>query len=234
VPETSTSVTDSLKAGNRVVAIGIAAIVLVLVAAALFLFLNLPDANAFNSKVEQLFVDNNDLTSGAEIKLLEILAQSGTSFAQVLQSYRFVIFVLLAFSTALLIAALVFLVTIIALNRRISTIQKSGIQVASMLISRESRAVYINDLEFQLTEAAMETIAVLAEARLDDEVLTGAQIEAVISGRSESDCDEAAGATRIKRLRDTLGNQLVSELLVKTIARRGYVLAVAKDAIRMI
>ena len=234
MPETSTSVTDSLKAGNRVVALGIAAIVLVLVAAALFLFLNLPDANAFNSKVEQLFVDNNDLTSGAEIKLLEILAQSGTSFAEVLQSYRFVIFVLLAFSTALLIAALVFLVTIIALNRRISTIQKSGIQVASMLISREARAVYINDLEFQLTEAAMETIAVLAEARLDDEVLTGAQIESVISGRNEADCDEAAGATRIKRLRDTLGNQLVSELLVKTIARRGYVLAVAKDAIRMI
>jgi len=234
VPETSTSATDSLKAGNRVVAIGITAIVLVLVAAALFLFLNLPDANEFNRKVEQLFVDNNDLTSGAEIKLLEILAQSGTSFAQVLQSYRFVIFVLLAFSTALLIAALVFLVTIIALNRRISTIQKSGIQVASMLISREARAVYINDLEFQLTEAAMETIAVLAEARLDDEVLTGAQIEAVISGRNEADCDEAAGATRIKRLRDTLGNQMVSELLVKTIARRGYVLAVAKDAIRMI
>ena len=234
MPETSTSVTDSLKAGNRVVAIGIAAIVLVLAAAALFLFLNLPDANAFNSKVEQLFVDNNDLTSGAEIKLLEILAQSGTSFAEVLQSYRFVIFVLLAFATALLIATLVFLVTIIALNRRISTIQKSGIQVASMLISRESRAVYINDLEFQLTDAAMETIAVLAEARLDDEVLTGAQIEAVISGRNEADCDEAAGATRIKRLRDTLGNQLVSELLVKTIARRGYVLAVAKDAIKMI
>lgn len=234
MPETSTSVTDSLKAGNRVVAVGIAAIVLVLVGAALFLFLNLPDADEFNRRVEQLFVDNNDLTSGAEIKLLEILAQSGTSFAEVLQSYRFVIFVLLAFSTALLIAALVFLVTIIALNRRISTIQKSGIQVASMLISREARAVYINDLEFQLTEAALETLSVLAEARLDDEVLTGVQIEAMISGRSEADCEEAAGATRIKRLRDALGNQLVSELLVKTVARRGYVLAVAKDAIRMI
>ena len=54
------------------------------------------------------------------------------------------------------------------------------------------------------------------------------------SGRSEADCDEAAGATRVKRLRDTLGNQLVSELLVKTIARRGYVLAVGKETIRMI
>jgi DNA-binding winged helix-turn-helix (wHTH) protein len=233
VPQTTSSVTDSLRAGNRVVGFGIAAIVLILFAAAVLLFLNLPDANAFNARVEKLFVEN-DLTTGAEIKLLEILAQSGTSFSEVLASYRSVIFVLLVFATALLIASLVFLVTIIALNRRISTIQRAGIQVASMLISREARAVYINDMEFQLTEAALETLAVLAEARMDDDVLTGAQIEAVISGRSEADCDEAAGATRVKRLRDALGNQLVSELLVKTIARRGYVLAVSKDALRMI
>ena len=37
-----------------------------------------------------------------------------------------------------------------------------------------------------------------------------------------------------RRLRDTLGNQLVSELLVKTVARRGYMLAVGKDVIKMI
>jgi DNA-binding winged helix-turn-helix (wHTH) protein len=234
VPEPTSSVTESLKAGNRVVAFGIAAIVLILLGAALFLFLNLPDANAFNAKVTQIFVENDDLNTGAEIKLLEILAQSGTSFSEVLTSYRSVIFVLLIFSTALLIASLVFLVMIIALNRRISAIQRSGIQVSSLMISREARAVYINDLEFALTEAALETLSVLAEARMDDEVLTGAQIEAVISGRNEVDCDEAAGATRVKRLRDTLGNQLVSELLVKTIARRGYVLAVGKDTIRMI
>ncbi len=233
VPEISTSATDSLRAGNRVVGFGIAAIVVILLLATVVLFLNLPDANAFNARVEQLFLDNDDLKAGAELKLLEILAQSGTSYAEIFVTYRAVIFVLLVFSTALLIATLVFLVTIIALNRRISAIQRSGIQVASMLISREGRAVYINDLEFALTEAALETLAVLAEARMDDEVLTGAQIEAVISGRNEADCDEAAGATRIKRLRDTLGNQLVSELLVKTVARRGYVLAVGKDVIKM-
>ena len=227
------SATDSLRAGNRVVAGGIAAIVLILLGAAVFLFLNLPDANAFNARVERLFVEN-DLRTGAEIKLLEILAQSGTSFSEVLQSYRSVIFVLLVFATALLLSALIFLVTIIALNRRISAIQRSGIQVSSILISREARAVYINDMEYALTEAAIETLSVLAEARMDDEVLTGAQIEGVISGRNAVDCDEAAGATRVKRLRDALGNQLVSELLVKTIARRGYMLAVGKDTIRMI
>jgi hypothetical protein len=193
VPPITSSASDSLRAGNRVVAFGIAAIVVILLGAAVFLFMNLPDANAFNAKVERLFVENDNLTTGAEIKLLEILAQSGTSFSEVLVSYRSVIFVLLVFSTALLIASLVFLVTIIALNRRISAIQRSGIQVASMLISREGRAVYINDMEFALTEAALETLAVLAEARMDDEVLTGAQIEAVISGRNEVDCD--AGET---------------------------------------
>ncbi len=234
MPEPTSFATDALKAGNRVVAGGIAAIVLILLGAAVFLFLNLPDANAFNTRVERLFVENNDLRTGAEIKLLEILAQSGTSFSEVLISYRSVIFVLLVFATALMVAALVFLVTIIALNRRISAIQRSGIQVSSILISREARAVYINDMEFALTEAAIETLSVLAEARMDDEVLTGAQIEGVISGRNAADCDEAAGATRVKRLRDSLGNQMVSELLVKTVARRGYMLAVGKDTIKMI
>ena len=233
MPESTFSASDSLRAGNRVVAGGIAAIVLLLLAAVVFLFLTLPDGNAFNARVERIFVETGGLTSGAEIKLLEILAQSGTSFSEVLTSYRMVIFVLLVFATALLLAALVFLVTIITLNRRISAIQRSGIQVSSLVISREQRAVTINDMEFSLTEAALETLSVLAEARMDDEVLNGAQIEGVISGRDAVDCDEAAGATRIKRLRDTLGNQMVSELLVKTIARRGYMLAVGKDAIRM-
>ncbi len=233
MPETTSSASDRLRAGNRVVAGGIAAIVLILLAAVLFLFLTLPDGNAFNARVERIFVETGGLTSAAEIKLLEILAQSGTSFSEVLASYRMVIFVLLVFATALLLAALVFLVTIITLNRRISAIQRSGIQVSSLLINRQQRAVYINDMEFALTEAAIETLSVLAEARMDDDVLTGAQIEGVISGRDAADCDEAAGATRIKRLRDALGNQLVSELLVKTITRRGYLLAVGKDAIRM-
>ena len=232
--ENTTSATEGLRAGNRVVGYGIAAIVVILLGAAVLLFVNLPDANAFNTRVERLFVENDDLRAGAEVKLLEILAQSGTAFSGVLSSYRTMIFVLLVFATALMVAALVFLVTIIALNRRITAIQRSGIQVSSILISREARAVYINDMEFALTEAALETLSVLAEARMDDDVLTGAQIEAVISGRNAADCDEAAGATRVKRLRDALGNQLVTELLVKTIARRGYVLAVGKDVIRMI
>lgn len=234
MPAPISFVTETLRSGNRVVALGIAAIVAILLGTAVFLLISLPDANAFNSRVERLFVENDDLRTQAEVKLLEILAQSGTAFSEVLASYRMVIFVLLVFAASLLLAALGLLVTIVALNRRMSAIQRSGIQVQSLTISREARAVYLNDMEFTLTEAALETLAVLAEARMDDEMLTGAQIEAVISGRAEADCDEAAGATRVKRLRDALGNQLVTELLVKTVARRGYVLAVERDAIRMV
>jgi DNA-binding winged helix-turn-helix (wHTH) protein len=234
VPDNTTSVSDTLKSGNRIVTIGIASVVAILLIAALLLFMYLPDANAFNARVEQLFIENDNLTSQAEIKLLEILAQSGTSFSEVLTSYRFVIFILLVFATALLIAALVFLVMLITLNRRMAQIERSGIQVNSLLISREEKTVYLNNMGFKLTDAAMETLSVLAEARLDDDVLSGSEIEAIISGRSPSDCEEAAGATRIKRLRDTLGNQLVSELLVKNIARRGYMLAIDKDVIRVL
>ena len=42
------SASDSLRAGNRVVAFGIAAIVVILLGAAVFLFLNLPDANGLD------------------------------------------------------------------------------------------------------------------------------------------------------------------------------------------
>ena len=231
---TTTSATESREIGNRIVVAGIAAIVLILAITAILLFMNLPDANAFNARVEQVFIENDLLTGNAEIKLLEILAQSGTAFSDTLSSYRFVIFVLLTFATALLVAAIAFLVMLIALTHRMSQIERKGIEVNSLLISRDQKSVYLNNFEFKLTEGAIETLSVLAEARMDDEVMSGAEIEGVISGRPSSDCDEAAGATRIKRLRDTLGNQMVSELLVKNIARKGYMLAINKDVIRMV
>ncbi|MEO9685327.1 MAG: hypothetical protein ABJF86_07370 [Tateyamaria sp.] len=232
--DSTTSASDMRRAGGRLVTFGIIGIVALLVIAALLLFLALPDAGAFDARVERIFIENSDLTSPAEIKLLEILAQSGTAFSDTLASYRTVIFVLLIFATAMMIAALVFLVLLVNFNRRMAQIERVGIQVNSLLISREENTVYLNNLGFKLTAAAMETMSVLAEARMDDDVLSGSEIEGVISGRSSADCDEAAGATRIKRLRDTLGNQIVSELLVKNIARRGYMLAVEKDVIKVL
>jgi DNA-binding winged helix-turn-helix (wHTH) protein len=234
VLDPTSSATDTRRRANLLIGGGIAAIVAILAFAAIGLFLTLPDGNAFNARVERIFIENDALIAEADIRLLEILAASGTAFSDVLGSYRVMLFVLLVFATALLIAALVFLVMIVALNRRLGQIERAGIQVSSLLISREQRTVTLNNMEFKLTEAAIETLAVLAEARLDEDVLNGAEIEAVISGRASADCDEAAGATRIKRLRDALGNQMVSELLIRTIARKGYMLTIDKNAIRMV
>jgi len=234
VQDNTTSASDMRRTGGRLVIFGIASILALLIGAALLLFLALPDAGAFDAHVERMFVENTDITSQAEIKLLEILAQSGTAFADTLASYRLVIYTLLVFATAMMIAALVFLILIVGFNRRLAQIERAGIQVNSLLISRDENTVYLNNLGFKLTDATMETMSVLAESRMDDDVLSGSEIEAVISGRSAADCDEAAGATRIKRLRDILGNQIVSELLVKNIARRGYMLAVEKDVIKVL
>lgn len=233
MPDATSSASDARAAGARIVIGGIIAVVLILGTAGAFLLFNLPDANAFNARVERLFVENADLTSEAEIKLLEILAQSGTAFSEVLASYRFVIFVLLLFATGLLIACLVFVVTIVLQNRKIGAIERQGMEVSSLAIRREENVVTINDMEFKLTGAAIETLSVLAEARMDGEVLSGSEIEAMISGRKPEDCEEAAGATRIKRLRDALGNQIVAELLIKTVARQGYMLAIDQNAIRV-
>ncbi|MEP3442772.1 MAG: hypothetical protein ABJN72_14940 [Sulfitobacter sp.] len=234
MPDQTSSASDMRRSGGRFVVIGIAAVAGLLIVGAVVLLWALPDANAFNARVERIFIENDNLTSASEIKLLEILAQSGTAFSDTLTNYRVLIGVLLIFGAAMLIAAVIFLMLLITFNRRMAQIERTGIQVSSLLISREENKVYLNNLGFSLTDAAMETLAVLAEARMDDDILSGSQIEGVISGRSAADCDEAAGATRIKRLRDTLGNQMVSELLVKNIARRGYMLAIDKDVIKVL
>lgn len=234
MPVNISSASSQTPSPAKVIVMGMAVIVAILVVAAMVLFVNLPDANAFNARVERIFVENDALTQGGEIRLLEILAQSGTAFSDTLASYRFIIFVLLVFATALLIAALVSIVFLATLARRMAEIERAGIQVKTLLVSRDERTVQINDMEFKLTEAALETLSVLAEARLDDDILSGLEIEAMISGKPEVECDEAAGATRIKRLRDHLGNQMMSELLIKNIARKGYMLAVEPSAIRML
>lgn len=234
MPANSSSVSDLTRTGSRAIALGLAAVVAILALAAFLLFRNLPDTRSYQDGVTRLFAENSNLTEQAELRLLEILAQSGTSFTEVLVSYRAIIFVLLLFATALLVVALVLVLALVVLNRRLAQVQKAGIQVASLVISRAERKVYLNDMEFNLTEAAVETLAALAEARMDGDMMTGSALEAVITGKRESDCDEASGATRIKRLRDSLGNQIVSELLVRNIARQGYTLAVDKEVIRMI
>lgn len=228
------NIISASKRTSSFVIIGSAVILLLLLVAGLLLFINLPDANAFNDRVEQIFIENDALTTTESIKLLEVLAQSGTSFAEVLQSYRVIIFILLLLTSALLLSALFFLLTNYGLNRQMGELQRQGMVITSLVLNREDRVVEINDLEIELTAAIAETMAVLCEARLDDDVLSGAELEAMISGKSKELVDEASGATRIKRLRDHLGNQIVSQLLIKNLSRRGYMLAVDKDVIKLI
>jgi hypothetical protein len=110
-PQDSTEFAGDLRRiGTRAVVLGIGAIAGLLLIGGIVLFLTLPDADVFNQRVERLFVENDTLTGDAEIKLLEILAQSGTAFSETLASYRIVIFILLVFATALLVAALVAMV----------------------------------------------------------------------------------------------------------------------------
>ena len=230
----TSSATEARKTTRWVVIVGLSGIVTILALTGFWLLWTLPDGNAFNARVEQIFVQNDAMTSQGQVQLLEILAQSGTAFSDTLVSYRAVIFVLLLMAAALLLAAVAFLSFLLVLNRRMVQIETTGIQVSSLLISRAENLVILNNMEFQLTQAAIETISVLAEARMDGEMLNGAELESVIVGKPLADCDEAAGATRVKRLRDSLGNQMMSALLIKNVARRGYVLAIDKDVIEMI
>lgn len=224
-----------MKLGPRNLALwGSALVLLLLLVTAVVLFVSLPGANAFNDRVAQIFAENDALATSEQIKLLEIMAQSGTAFGEVLASYRLIIFILLVLASALLLSAFYFLFNNYGLTQRLETFEKQGIHITSLIVSREEQVVYINNMEFELTEAIMETLGVLCEARLDDEVMSGAELEAAITGKSSVDCEEAAGATRIKRLRDQLGNQIVSQLLVKNISRKGYMLAIEPDVIRMI
>jgi hypothetical protein len=78
------SASDVRRQGGRLIVIGISAVAALLVIGAVVMFWALPDANAFNARVERIFIENDTLTSPSEIKLLEILAQSGTAFSDTL------------------------------------------------------------------------------------------------------------------------------------------------------
>lgn len=219
---------------NKLAFIAIGFLFLILVFTAVLLFANLPDANEFNLKVERIFLESDIIPIGNEIRLLEVLANSGTAFSEVLSSYRYIIFTLVIFAMTLLLSTMVFIVLIITLNKKLLYVERAGININSVIINRDKNLVYINDLEFNLTEALFEAIAVLCEARMDDDYLSGVDIESIITGKKITDCEEAAGATRIKRLRDSLGNQIVSELLIRNISGKGYMLSIDKSVIEII
>ena len=92
---------EKLLFNNKVAFSTLALLFIILIASATLLFTNLPDANAFNIRVEKLFLESSNMPNKNEIRLLEILANSGTAFSGVLSSYRYIIFILVLFSLTL-------------------------------------------------------------------------------------------------------------------------------------
>lgn len=208
------------------------ALVALVVGLFIWVLLRLPDPQVFNTNVERIFVET-DLSSQAQIRLLEVLASSGSLFEESMGLYTQIITALLILCFALLLVALGLLILNLDLRARNREFESRTLSVNQMRLNRAENFVQINDLRFKLTASNLETLGVLLEARLDGEYLSGAQLEAIISGRSEAQCEEAAGAVRIKRLRDALGNQLISELLLRHVSGRGYTLDVSRERVEI-
>jgi len=193
-----------------------------------WVLLRLPDPAVFNANVERIFIET-DLSSQAEIKLLEVLASSGSLFEESMGLYTQIISALLLLCFALLLVALGLLILNLDLRARNREVEARTLSVNNLRLNRAENIVEINDQRIKLTASNFDTLSVLLEARLDEEYLSGASLEAIVSGKPESQCEEAAGAVRIKRLRDQLGNQLISELLLRHVSGRGYRLDVPAD-----
>ena len=143
--------------------------------------------------------------------------------------YTQIISALLLLCFALLLVALGLLILNLDLRARNREVEARTLSVNNLRLNRAENIVEINDQRIKLTASNFDTLSVLLEARLDEEYLSGASLEAIVSGKPETQCEEAAGAVRIKRLRDQLGNQLISELLLRHVSGRGYRLDVPAD-----
>ena len=196
------------------------------------LYFTVPDPQVFNNKVENLFVEN-EFTKYTEIKLLEVIAQSGSLFESSVALYSKIIFTLFfVIITALMICvALIF--SNMELRKQFDLLQSSSFNAQSVELLRSENSVQINGDWFQLTSSNIETLGVLLEFSLDDEYVTGIKLESIISGKNESDCHDNSGAMRIKRLRDNLGGQIIASKLIKHVPTKGYQIISHKNNIKL-
>lgn len=197
-----------------------------------WLWFALPDPSVFNENVERIFVET-DLNSQAEIKLLEVLASSGSLFETSLNLHLQIIITLMLLSFALVIISIGLLISNLSIRQQYNEMQARTLNTSAIALNRDQNQVRINEDSFNLTKSNIETLALFLEARLDSEYLTGAEVEAMISGKPQDQCEEAAGVVRIKRLRDALGNQIISELMLRNVPGKGYMLDVPKDRIEI-
>jgi DNA-binding response OmpR family regulator len=112
-------------------------------------------------------------------------------------------------------------------------LQDSSFNAQSIELLRSENSVQINGDWFQLTTSNIETLSVLLECGLDDEYITGTAQESILSGKNEIDCDDKAGAMRIKRLRDNLGGQIIASKFIRHVPSKGYQITSSKNNIKL-
>ena len=221
----------NIKRDNLFLTIIIIGLVLTFIAFGL-LYFTVPDPQIFNKKVEGIFIEN-DFTKQTEIKLLEVLAQSGSLFENSVALYSKIIFTLFFVILTVMMICVALIFSNIELRKQFDLLQESSFNAQSIELLRSENSVQINGDWFQLTSSNIETLSVLLECGLDDEYITGAALESILSGKNEIDCDDNAGAMRIKRLRDNLGGQIIASKFIKHVPAKGYQVTSSKDNIKL-
>jgi DNA-binding winged helix-turn-helix (wHTH) protein len=196
------------------------------------LYFAVPDPQVFNSAVEKIFVEN-DFTQQTDLKLLEVLAQSGSLFEGSIALYSKIIFTLFFVILTVMMICVALIFSNIELRKQFDLLQDSSFNAQSIELLRSENSVQINGDWFQLTSSNIETLSVLLECGLDDEYISGAALESILSGKNEIDCDDNAGAMRIKRLRDNLGGQIIASKFIKHVPSKGYQVTSSKDNIKL-
>lgn len=196
------------------------------------LYFMVPDPQVFNNRIENIFIEN-DFTNQVEIKLLEVLAQSGSLFENSIALYSRIIFTLFFVVLTVMMICVGLIFSNIELRKQFGFLQSSSLNAQSIELLRSENSVQINGDWFQLSESNIETLSVLLECGLDGEYINALSLESIISGKNKSDCDDNAGAMRIKRLRDNLGGQLISSKLIKHVPSKGYQIICPKNNIKL-
>ena len=196
------------------------------------LYFTVPDPQVFNNKVENIFVQN-DFTNQVEIKLLEVLAQSGSLFENSIALYSKIIFTLFFVVLTVMMICVGIIFSNIELRKQFGLLQSTSLNAQSIELLRSENSVQINGDWFQLSESNIETLSVLLECGLDGEYINALSLESIISGKNQSDCDDNAGAMRIKRLRDNLGGQIIASNLIRHVPSKGYQIICLKKNIKL-
>ncbi len=119
------------------------------------------------------------------------------------------------------------------LRKQFRSLQESSCNAWYIEWLRSENLVQINCDLIQLIAINIETLAALLEYTLDGKYVTGVQLESIVSGKSESECDDNFGAMRVKRRRDNLGGQIISAKLIRHVPSKGYQILSPKSVIRL-